>query len=163
MEFESDTAFAVKDLLITPFSVSHDAIDPVGFTIDSSEDSKIGIVTDIGLVTALVIERLRNSNILLLEFNHDINILNYSHYPWDLKQRIKSNLGHLSNTQGAELLNSLVHNRLKHVILGHLSKVNNTKEAAIRYASEVLERHGAQSEIDISVAPRKTIGEVVQI
>ncbi len=163
LEFESDTAFAIKDLLITPFSVSHDAIDPVGFSITSPDERRIGIVTDIGSVTELVKQRLKNSNILLLEYNHDDEILMNSHYPWDLKQRIKGRLGHLSNSQASELLNELVHSGLRHVILAHLSKVNNTKETAIRYASRVLERHGAESEINISVAPRKTIGEVVQI
>lgn len=163
LEFESDTAFAIKDLLITPFSVSHDAIDPVGFSIESADDCKIGVVTDIGKATSLVTQRLRDSNILLLEFNHDIEILNYSHYPWDLKQRIRGGLGHLSNTQASMLLHELMHKGLKHVILAHLSQVNNNKEVAYQAAAKVLKRNGAESEVNISVAPRKTIGEVVQI
>lgn len=163
LEFETDTAFAIKDLFITPFSVSHDAIDPVGFTVQSSDDIQVGVVTDIGLVTGLVRERLKNSNILLAEFNHDEEILSYSHYPWDLKQRIKGKLGHLSNTQASELLQDLIHSGLKYVILAHLSQVNNTPDAALESARNVLIRNGAESEIGISVAPRKTIGEVVQI
>ena len=163
LEFETDAAFAFKDLLITPFSVSHDAIDPVGFTIESSNEDKVGVVTDIGLVTELVKQRLKNSNILLVEFNHDEEILNYSHYPWDLKQRIKGRLGHLSNNQAAELLHEIMHGDLRHVILGHLSQVNNRPEVAFKSASKVLKTNGAESDINISVAPRKTIGEVVQI
>ncbi|NIU87214.1 MAG: MBL fold metallo-hydrolase, partial [Nitrosopumilaceae archaeon] len=150
-------------LHITPFSIPHDAIDPVGFTIECESGNKLGVVTDIGSVTSLVKERLKGSNILLLEYNHDEEILQYSHYPWDLKQRIKGRLGHLSNTQGSELLDELCHGGLKHVILGHLSQVNNKPEVAFQSASKVLKRNGAQSEIGISVAPRKTIGEVVQI
>jgi len=161
-EFESDTAFTIKDLLVTPFSVPHDALDPVGFSIQSN-GYKIGIVTDIGSVTALVKERLKNSDILLIEFNHDSEILLYSHYPWDLKQRIKGRLGHLSNTQASELLHDLLHQGLKHVILGHLSQVNNRPEVAFQSASKVLKKNGAESEVSITVAPRKTVGEVLQI
>jgi len=162
-EFESDTAFAIKDLLVTPFSVPHDALDPVGFSIECSNNIKIGIVTDIGSVTSLVKERLKGSNILLIEFNHDSDILLYSHYPWDLKQRIKGRLGHLSNTQASELLNELFHQGLKHVILGHLSQVNNRPELAFQSASKIVKKNGAESEVSVSVAPRKTVGEVLQI
>ena len=162
-QFESDTAFEIKDLLVTPFSVPHDAIDPVGFSIETSQSHKIGIVTDIGLATNLVKERLKNSNILLIEFNHDEEILSYSHYPWDLKQRIKGRLGHLSNNQASELLHGLIHKDLNHVILGHLSQVNNKPEVALESAFEVLNNNGAQSDVNITVAPRKTIGEVLVI
>ena len=75
----------IKDLLITPFSVPHDALDPVGFSIESGKGKKIGVVTDIGSVTALVRERLRGSNALVIEFNHDNDILLYSHYPVGFK------------------------------------------------------------------------------
>lgn len=162
-EFESDTAFAIKDLLITPFSVPHDAIDPVGFSIECASGIKIGVATDIGSVTALVRERLKKSDILLIEFNHDSEILLYSHYPWDLKQRIKGRLGHLSNTQASELLHEICHDGLKHLILGHLSQVNNKPEVAFQSASKVLKKNGVESDISISVAPRKTVGEVLQI
>ena len=136
MEFSSDCAFQIKDLLVTPFSVPHDALDPVGFTIESEKGEKIGIVTDIGSVTGLVRERLRGSNALVIEFNHCTDILLYSHYPWDLKQRIKGRLGHLSNIQGSELLQDLLHGGLKHVVLAHLSQVNNKPEAALKAAQE---------------------------
>ena len=156
-------AFSIKDLLITPFSVPHDALDPVGFTVESQKGEKLGLVTDIGSVTALVKERLRGCNVLVLEFNHCTDILLYSHYPWDLKQRIKGRLGHLSNLQGAELLQTLLHGGLKHVVLAHLSQVNNSHEAAFKAAREALTRFGAEKDVFVSVAPRKTIGEVMAI
>jgi len=162
-EFETDTAFAIKDLFITPFSVPHDALDPVGFSIECPNSIKVGVVTDIGSVTSLVKERLRGVDVLLIEYNHDSEILSYSHYPWDLKQRIKGRLGHLSNTQASELLHELCHDGLRHVILGHLSQVNNKPEVALESASGVLKRNGAESDVGISVAPRKTVGEVIQI
>jgi phosphoribosyl 1,2-cyclic phosphodiesterase len=162
-EFDTDTSFTIRDMLITPFSVPHDALDPVGFSIETGEGKKIGIVTDIGSVTALVRERLRGSNALVIEFNHDNDILLYSHYPWDLKQRIRGRLGHLSNHQAAELLSELAHGGLKHVVLAHLSQVNNRPEVAFESASGALRRTGQGTEVRISVAPRKTLGEVLQI
>ena len=162
-EFDTDTSFTIRDMLITPFSVPHDALDPVGFSIETGDSKKIGVVTDIGSVTALVRERLRGSNALVIEFNHDNDILLYSHYPWDLKQRIRSRLGHLSNHQAAELLSELAHNGLRHVVLAHLSQVNNRPEVAFESASGALRRTGQSSEVCISVAPRKTLGEVLAI
>ena len=160
-EFDPGAQFSIKDLLISPFAVPHDALDPVGFTIQT-DHKKLGIVTDIGSVTNLVRERLRGSNILILEFNHDQQMLLYSSYPWELKQRIKSRLGHLSNDEGASLLNNLVHDGLCHVVLAHLSEVNNNPRAALEAAFSVLVKIGAQ-EIGLSVAPRKTLGGVIRI
>jgi phosphoribosyl 1,2-cyclic phosphodiesterase len=162
-EFDTDASFTIRDMLITPFSVPHDALDPVGFSIETGEGKKIGVVTDIGSVTALVRERLRGSNALVIEFNHDNDILLYSHYPWDLKQRIRGRLGHLSNHQAAELLSELAHGGLKHVVLAHLSQVNNRPEVAFESATGALRRTGQWSEVRISVAPRKTLGEVLAI
>ncbi len=162
-EFETDSPFTIKDLLITPFSVPHDALDPVGFTIESQKSEKVGVVTDIGSVTQLVKERLRGSHVLVIEFNHDSDILLYSHYPWDLKQRIKGRLGHLSNLQASGLLDELIHYQLRHVVLAHLSQVNNSPEVAFESASSVVKKYGAETEVRVSVAPRKTIGEVLRI
>jgi len=162
-EFDTDTSFAIRDMMITPFSVPHDALDPVGFSIETGEGKKIGIVTDIGSVTALVRERLRGSSALVVEFNHDNDILLYSHYPWDLKQRIRGRLGHLSNHQAAELLADLAHSGLRHVVLAHLSQVNNRPEVAFESASGALKRTGLWPQVRISVAPRKTLGEVLAL
>ncbi len=160
-EFESGSSFSIKDALISPFPVPHDALDPVGFTIQT-DHKKLGIVTDIGSVTALVRERLKGSNILVLEFNHDQQMLLYSSYPWELKQRIKSRLGHLSNEEGAGLLKNLIHGGLSHVVLAHLSEVNNKPRVALKVASTVLVKSGAE-EIGLSIAPRKTLGEFIRI
>jgi phosphoribosyl 1,2-cyclic phosphodiesterase len=162
-EFDTDAPFTIKDLLITPFSVPHDALDPVGFSIESGNGEKIGVVTDIGSVTALVRERLRGSSALVLEFNHDNDILLYSHYPWDLKQRIRGRLGHLSNNQASELLSDLVHSGLKHIVLAHLSRVNNRPEVAFASASSVLRKSDVGMVVQVSVAPRKTLGEVMTV
>jgi phosphoribosyl 1,2-cyclic phosphodiesterase len=92
-EFIIGSTFCVNDALVTSFPIPHDAIDPVGFTIQTGH-KKVGVVTDIGSVTALVRERLKGVDALVLEFNHDEEMLIYGPYPWDLKQRIKGRLGH---------------------------------------------------------------------
>ena len=160
-EFETGSTFPLNDLLISSFPVPHDALDPVGFTVET-DHKKLGIVTDIGSVTSLVRERLKGSDLLLLEFNHDERMLLYSSYPWDLKQRIKSRLGHLSNTEAAGLLQNLIHDGLSHVILAHLSEVNNRPNIALEAASSALSGNGAV-DVMLSVAPRKTRGEVIRI
>ncbi len=160
-QFENDEQFVIKDMTITPFSVPHDAIDPVGFTIEFN-GTKIGIVTDIGSVTGLVVERLRRSSVLVLESNHDIDLLLSGTYPWELKQRIKGNLGHLSNSQSARLLSSVYHDGLEHVVLAHLSKRNNSPEAAYQEAAAVLRQKG-NDHTQIHLAPRNSVEEVVNL
>ncbi|MBI4229069.1 MAG: MBL fold metallo-hydrolase [Deltaproteobacteria bacterium] len=160
-EFSTGSSFSIKDVLITPFSVPHDALDPVGFTIET-DHKKLGIVTDIGTATNLVKERLKGSNILIIEFNHDENILRESNYPWEIKQRIMSRLGHLSNVQAANLFAGLLHGELSHLLLAHLSEANNKSDIALRAASSIIEKSGADH-ISISIAPRKTLGEVLII
>ena len=157
-EFEPGSQFFLNDTLITPFPVPHDALDPVGFTIEI-DHKKLGIVTDIGSVTALVRERLRGSNALILEFNYDEGMLLYSSYPWDLKQRIKSRLGHLSNEDAAGLLQNLIHEELRYVILAHLSEVNNTPKKALERAHSAIIKNGSEH-IRLSVAQRNGLGEV---
>ncbi|HEX9665915.1 MAG TPA: MBL fold metallo-hydrolase [Thermodesulfobacteriota bacterium] len=160
-EFNTGSSFSINDVLITSFSVPHDALDPVGFTIET-DHKKLGIVTDIGTATSLVKERLKGSNILIIEFNHDENILRESHYPWEIKQRIMSRLGHLSNVQAANLFAGLLHSELSYLLLAHLSETNNRYDIALRAASSIIEKSGAD-QVSISVAPRKTLGEVLII
>jgi phosphoribosyl 1,2-cyclic phosphodiesterase len=158
-EFSTGTSFSIKDVVITTFSVPHDALDPVGFTVET-DHRKLGIVTDIGMATSLVRERLKGSNILIIEFNHDEDIIRESNYPWEIKQRIMGRLGHLSNAQGANLFSSLLHNELSYLLLAHLSETNNRNDVALRTASSVIEKSGADH-ISISIAPRKALGEVL--
>ncbi len=161
-EFDSETPFYVNDLLITPFSVAHDAIDPVGFVVCDGR-SNVGVVTDIGEPTALVVESLKNCDMLVLESNHDTEMLFSGSYPWHLKRRISGGLGHLSNDQAALLLGNVLHDGLKRVLLAHLSVYNNTADLARRCSLEVLRQNGAEDHVTMEVAPRNTIGEVVVI
>ena len=112
--FESDKAFDIEDMTFEPFLISHDASSPVGFCI-YYQGKKIGLATDLGVVTKLVEEKLKKSDMLIIESNHDEEMLITGPYPWFLKQRIRSNVGHLSNTESNELLESIWHDDIKHI------------------------------------------------
>ncbi len=161
-EFRSGVPFCINDLTVTPFSVAHDAIDPVGFTVTDGS-VKVGVVTDIGKPTALVRESLKGCDALVLESNHDREMLFSSSYPAHLKQRISGGHGHLSNGQSASLLGDVLHDGLKYVLLVHLSERNNTPEMALGCSLEVLRRRGAAGRVALEVAPRSTAGEVITI
>jgi phosphoribosyl 1,2-cyclic phosphodiesterase len=135
--------FQLKDLKISPFSIPHDAVDPVGFTLEA-EGIKIAHVTDLGYLTELVVQKLRGCDVIVLESNHDLEMLKVGPYPWFLKQRIRGRSGHLSNAESSRLLAEVVHAGLEHVILAHLSEINNTPERAATEASQVLAGSGTR-------------------
>jgi phosphoribosyl 1,2-cyclic phosphodiesterase len=123
-------SFQINTLHIHPFSISHDAADPAGFTITLNQ-RKIGIATDLGIVTAMVRHHLQSCDLLILEANHDPDMLISGPYPWHLKQRVNGRTGHLSNQDSRILLEEIQHDHLQHVILAHLSETNNTPEKAL--------------------------------
>lgn len=128
--FECGTGFNINDIFFHPFSLSHDAKDTAGFTV-SKNKTKIGIATDLGIASTMVKEHLKMCSILILEANHDPDMLANGPYPWPLKQRIKSRAGHLSNEDSKALLQEIQHDNLEHVILSHISETNNTPEKAV--------------------------------
>ena len=156
--FECGNPFTVNTWTISPFSISHDAEDPAGFTIHTN-GMKIGIATDLGVVTAMVIERLKACQILILEANHDPEMLINGPYPWPLKQRIQSRTGHLSNKASRELVSALKHQGLQHVVLAHLSETNNTPEKALQEVGPALNGCNAQ----LHVASQDVCAEIFQI
>ena len=141
--FNTGRAFDYAGFTIHPFSVPHDCADPVGFRI-SNGTGKVGLATDLGVVTGLVRNLLTGLNAVVLESNHDPAMLRDGPYPWELKQRVRSRLGHLSNEQSAELLESIVNSDLKAVILAHMSETNNTQELAESCARQCLKAFTAQ-------------------
>jgi phosphoribosyl 1,2-cyclic phosphodiesterase len=149
-EFESGDVLPVRDMRVETFQTTHDAVAPVGFTIETSE-GKIGFATDLGIATRLVRERLKGCRMIVLEFNHDEAMLRDGPYPWPLKQRIRSNHGHLSNSAAAELLEELLWEGLEAVFLAHMSETNNTAELVLECAGSVLDRQNA-------CAPRLILG-----
>ncbi len=156
--FECGQTFHISNLVIHPFSVSHDAEDPAGFTI-SQNGTTIAIATDLGIATSMVKEHLKHCALLILEANHDPQMLETGPYPWPLKQRIKGRTGHLSNTSSKILLEELQHGNLKQVILAHLSEINNTPQLAFDEVAKALTRCSAK----LSVADQYTSGPVIYL
>jgi phosphoribosyl 1,2-cyclic phosphodiesterase len=135
--FQCGTPFKAGGFNIHPFSTSHDAADPAGFTV-TRNGCKIGIATDLGIATELVKTHLANCSALVLEANHDPKMLEEGPYPWPLKQRISSRNGHLSNEASRRLLARLIHPGLQHVILAHLSEQNNSPDVALATVGQSL-------------------------
>jgi phosphoribosyl 1,2-cyclic phosphodiesterase len=134
--FQSGVSFRIGDLVFHPFAISHDAKEPVGFIIEH-QDTRLGVCTDLGVATQLVRTRLQGCHGLVLEANHDVDLLINGPYPWHLKQRIRSRHGHLSNMDTLELLKTIHHSRLKAVIFAHLSEVNNHPDKVCESVSEI--------------------------
>lgn len=137
IEFESGSSFMFRGVSIDPFPITHDACDPVGFMVESPE-GKCGSATDLGVATRLVADKLRGCRALNLESNHDVEMLMNGPYPWDLKQRIKSRHGHLSNEESLTLLHELAHGRLEALVMAHLSEVNNHPDHVVRTTKSFL-------------------------
>lgn len=135
--FTTGCAFEIGDLTIEPFAVPHDAYEPVGFVV-SNGASRVGIVTDMGMSTSLIRERLRRCAALVVESNHDEELLLEADRPWHLKQRIRGRQGHLSNRGAAALLAEVAGPDLRYVFLAHLSEDCNRPELACRTARETL-------------------------
>jgi len=141
--FTTGSAFAVGDLTVEPFSVPHDSYDPVGFAI-SVDTARVGIVTDMGIATGLIRERLKACGVLIVESNHDEELLRASERPWSLKQRIAGRQGHFSNNQAAALVGELAGDHLRSVLLAHLSAECNRPEIALDTVQRALAEVGYQ-------------------
>lgn len=135
--FVEGVSFYVGSLRVQPFSVPHDSIDPVCFVVTAGSVS-VAVVTDLGSPTHLVRQKLRQCQLIVLEFNHDPDLLRQCTYPWRTKQRILSRYGHLSNETASELLADAVHPGLRQVVLAHLSEKNNHPELARMHAEQSL-------------------------
>ena len=141
--------FELDGLQAVPFATSHDAAAPVGWRLHGSED--FVLATDLGFVTSSVQASLGHADVLVLEANHDLEMLQNGSYPWPLKCRIRSNRGHLSNTDAAWALARLGKKPEK-VVLAHLSEENNRPELALATVRKILERQGLAGLMDIAAA-----------
>ncbi|MGD9022912.1 MAG: MBL fold metallo-hydrolase, partial [Deltaproteobacteria bacterium] len=141
-----------------PFSVSHDAADSVGFTVQDGS-IKVGIATDLGTPTQLVCHHLKGCQLIVLEANHDLGMLEDGPYPWHVKQRIQSRLGHLSNEASRDLLWEVSHGGLGYVILAHISETNNHPERALSVVREAV----SDSRTRLSIAWQHAAGEVIRL
>ena len=141
---------------IEPFPVPHDAADPVGFVLHGT-GVRVGIATDLGHVSTLVVERLRGCEVLIVESNHDDRMLQQGPYSWQLKQRVSGRLGHLSNREAATLLQETVDDGCRVVVLAHLSEKNNTRELAQTSARAAIGHRRPEIRVAAPDAPMRPI------
>ena len=127
--FQAGCPFMIGDLSLSPFTIPHDASDPVGFVF-TAEGVRMGFATDLGYITPNVKQQLKELDLLLLESNHDLEMLRDGPYPWSVKQRVLSRVGHLSNDAASEFLSTAYDGQATYVILAHLSENNNLPELA---------------------------------
>jgi phosphoribosyl 1,2-cyclic phosphodiesterase len=139
--FQTGSPFKIGDITIEPFSVPHDAYEPVGFRLQSAETA-VGIVTDLGMATSLVRQKLKGCHALIMEANHDEDLLMEAPRPWSLKQRIRGRQGHLSNIAASQLIAAAATDALEHVFLSHLSSDCNNPDTAMATVASQLRLEG---------------------
>jgi phosphoribosyl 1,2-cyclic phosphodiesterase len=165
-EIEAGREHEFRGLKIHPFSVSHDAADPLGFTITHGGQT-LGYCTDTGITSRLMHHRLSGCHGLILECNHDLEMLKNGGYPPPLQQRIRSKEGHLTNSDAARFLIELIHDGLEHVVLAHISETNNTHALALATVQEHLRQHacvcGEPCRFALSLAHQERAGELVEL
>jgi len=163
---EKDKVFNIGDIEIDPYSVSHDAVDTVGYSFNH-RDGKVSVVTDLGHVPLDLLVKVMDSDLLMIESNHNVEMLKAGKYPYFLKQRILSDKGHISNETAAETIVRAVQNgnKIGHVLLGHLSKDNNIPELAYETVKGIAESNGIKIDYDISLdlTYRDRVGKIYRI
>ncbi|MBP2645236.1 MAG: fold metallo-hydrolase [Firmicutes bacterium] len=147
---ELTSSLDIGGVKIEPFDISHDAVEPVGFRL-YHKHTKCAFATDLGFVTDSVKKALSLSDVIILEANHDVDMLNQGSYPWFLKKRILSNKGHLANTDAGWTLARLQQKKNCHVFLAHLSQENNRPEVAEKTVSDILSEQSYKIGTDISL------------
>ena len=136
--FQAGASFNIGDIDVASFTIPHDAADPVGYSF-RAHGIKVSIATDLGYLPESVKFHLRGSDLLLLEFNHDVEMLKVGPYPWSVKQRVMGRMGHLSNDSAAAFVREELDSRTSALILGHLSEHNNHPALAEQAAAMALE------------------------
>jgi len=145
--FNSHTAFAIGDLEINPFPVPHDASEPCQFVIGNGE-RKLGVLTDTGSITPHIVETLSGVDALMIECNHDVDMLEQGDYPYHVKMRVAGDYGHLNNGQAAQLIMNIDTSGLQHIVAAHISEKHNTAELAQKTLSTAL--HCSQDWISVA-------------
>ena len=164
-EIHVDEDFQVGDVTVHPFEIPHDAAQPSAYRI-SHEETSVAVVTDLGVFSDYIIENMKDLDAVLLEANHDSRMLQAGPYPYYLKQRILGTHGHLSNENAGRLLCRVLHDNLKHIFLGHLSKENNYD--ALAYETVCMEVTMGEnpykaSDFQIRVAERNEVSQLVTV
>lgn len=157
--FQSGATFTVGDIEVDSFTVPHDAIDPVGFCF-RSQGVKIGVVTDLGYVPDSIKFHLRGADLLVLESNHDLEMLKVGPYPWSVKQRVMGRKGHLSNDVVSDFIRRDLDTTITTLVLGHLSEHNNHPQIVRVMGERALDRSGRALFTRLVVAEPKQQTEV---
>lgn len=161
----ADRKMTIKDLTVNPMRISHDAAEPVAYRI-AYGSRKIGVCTDLGVYNDYTVECLKGMDAILIEANHDVNMLQVGPYPYYLKQRILGERGHLSNENSGRLLSRILHDKLQNIILGHLSKENNLPELAyeaVRMEITMGDNPYHANDFRMQVANRNEVSPVIHI
>ena len=159
--FEAGERFVVGDIEVTPFSIPHDAADPVAFVLESG-GIKIGVVTDLGYVQEVVKQRVKGCHCLIFESNHDLDMLKVGPYPWHVKQRVMGRQGHLSNLATAGFLAEDFDGEAQVLVLAHLSETNNHPEIARLTAEQALGERRCSERTALHVAGQGTPTQIFQ-
>lgn len=138
----------IGGMKVTHFPVSHDCAEPVGYRVRTADGRVVALATDTGFLSEEIKEGLRGADLVILESNHDVEMLRFGPYPYPLKQRVLSDRGHLSNAACAEFLPELLKSGTRRMVLAHLSRQNNTPERALQTAQAALVQAGAVPEVD---------------
>lgn len=147
--FQAGSVFSIGDIEVTTFTIPHDAADPVAFCFDVG-GRRIGIATDLGYVPESIKWHLRATDFLLLESNHDIEMLKVGPYPWSVKQRVMGRMGHLSNEVACQFIREDMSGQTRTLVLGHLSEQNNYPELVRLSASQALHSRGLSAELVVA-------------
>ena len=161
----TDEPFALGDITVRPFSISHDAYEPSGYRLECGRKS-LAVATDLGKYDGYTVENLKGLDAILLEANHDTHMVETGSYPYPLKRRILGDRGHLSNELSGRLLCDILHGNLKHVILGHLSKENNYERLAyetVKLEVTLGDNDYRGEDLNMFVASRDRISDIFEI
>lgn len=165
VEVKEDQRLTLKDLTVYPLRISHDAAQPVAYRIGYG-NRRVAVCTDLGEYNDYTVECLKGLDAILLEANHDVNMLQVGPYPYPLKQRILGKRGHLSNENSGRLLSRILHDGMKYISLGHLSQENNLPELAyeaVRMEITLGDNPYRAEDFQIQVARRSEISPVMEI
>jgi phosphoribosyl 1,2-cyclic phosphodiesterase len=161
--------FYIGEILVVPFDLSHDATEPMGYSLLAG-DRQVTVVTDTGYLTEEIMHHIRTADLLVLEANHEVNILKMGPYPWPLKQRILGEEGHLSNEAAARaIIEMLAHRRedrpVPKILLAHLSRENNTPQQAYITVQNLLFEEGfyVNRDLELSVLPRDDVSPLIEV
>jgi phosphoribosyl 1,2-cyclic phosphodiesterase len=149
-ELRSSEAQRVEGFLLRPFRVPHDAQEPIGLVVEDGSGRRVGLAADLGSASRLAWAHLADLDGLVVETNHDLDMLRRGPYPWHLKQRVAGRHGHLSNREAADGLAELISARLQWVVLYHLSRTNNRPALAAEAITRVLRDHGSTASVCVS-------------